>query len=98
MVKKTQKVALMVKVYHEEFFLPYMLEYYDTLGVDGIFIFDDGSTDTTHSLLSEWENDDNHFVIYQICFTIRYAYFSFILLMLSVIMNKLLYRFNLDRF
>lgn len=60
-----QRVALMVKVYNEEFFMEYMLDYYDTLGVDGIFIFDDGSTDKTHDMLSKWENDVDHFVIYQ---------------------------------
>lgn len=55
-----QKVALMVKVYNEQFFLNYMLDYYETLGVDGIFIFDDGSTDETYSMLKEWEESGNN--------------------------------------
>lgn len=49
-----QKIALMVKVWNEEFFLPFMLEYYETLGVDAIYIFEGGSTDSTFEILAEW--------------------------------------------
>lgn len=62
-------MALMVKVWNEEFFLPFMLEYYDTLPVDAIYIFEGGSTDKTTDLLDIWVNDreapQKRVVVYQ---------------------------------
>ena len=50
----------MVKVWNEEFFLPFMLQYYETLGVDAIYIFEGGSTDSTPDILREWHKTNGN--------------------------------------
>ena len=48
------EVAVMIKVWNEEFFLDLILPYYDWLGVDYVYIWDDGSTDNTVQMIKDF--------------------------------------------
>jgi glycosyltransferase involved in cell wall biosynthesis len=53
-VEAMGEVAVMIKVWNEEFFLDLILPYYDWLGVDYVYIWDDGSTDNTVQMIKDF--------------------------------------------
>lgn len=66
MVNNKEEIRAFIVARNESLRLPFLLQYYSTLGVDRIFVLDNGSSDDTVSIALSYENThvfstDDHF-------------------------------------